>query len=279
MRACLRKRSLRIAAMIFAPFTLAVIFILCALGLKNSFPASHATVPSSAAAMTKFPQIVLWAWERPEQLTFIDARTTGVAFLAETIYLSEDKTFVRPRLQPLRVSPDARLIAVTRIETDRRAKPGLSAAQRTEIVSAILGSALHSGVEAVQVDFDAKNSERNFYRELLFELRQHLPSSLPLSITTLASRCASDEWLRGLPVDEVVPMLFRMGADAEQVRGLLASGEDFKSTLCRTSFGIAADEPLLPNSHVLKNRRIYLFNPSSWSPETFAHVMQEVHKE
>lgn len=130
----------------------------------------------------------------------------------------------------------------------------------------------------MQIDFDAKDSEREFYRELLFELRRRLPSSLPLTITTLASRCASDEWLKNLPIDEAVPMIFRMGADAQQVRGLLASGEDFKSPACRSSVGISTDEPLPSNSSIFKNRRTYVFNPRSWSPEAFARIAQEVQK-
>ncbi|MBA2341585.1 MAG: hypothetical protein H0V88_14455 [Pyrinomonadaceae bacterium] len=272
-----RKTSQLITTLIVTTITLTAILLVYNFHLTSFSFASRAATPS-AASMRKFPQIVLWAWERPEQLTFIDPRTTGVAFLAETIFLTEDKTIVRPRLQPLRVAPGARLIAVTRIETDRRKKHLLSAAQRSEAVNAILESVNHSGIEAVQLDFDARDSEREFYRELIFELRQRLPTSLPLSITTLASRCAGDEWLKGLPVDEVVPMIFRMGADAPQVRGLLAAGEDFKSAPCRSSLGISADEPLPPNSHILENRRIYIFNPRSWSPETFARIAQEVHK-
>ena len=224
------------------------------------------------------PQHILWAWERPEDLTFIDTHTTGVAFLAGTIFLSEDKALVRPRLQPLRVPPKARLISVTRVETDRRAKPSLSTAQQKETVHAILESINRPGVEAVQIDFDAKDSEREFYRALLFDLRRRLPASLPLTTTTLASRCASNEWLKDLPIDEAVPMIFRMGADAQQVRGLLASGGDFKSPACRSSVGVSTDEPLPSSSSIFKNRRAYIFNPQSWSPETFARVAQEIQK-
>ncbi len=257
---------------------LAVVFLAAKFDLRKSLFRSRAAASPSAALMAGMPQLILWAWKRPENLTFIDTRTTGVAFLAGTIFLSEDKTITRPRLQPLRVPQKARLISVTRIETDRRAKPSLSAAQRDETVRLILESINRPGVAAVQIDFDAKDSEREFYRELLFELRRRLPASLPLTITTLASRCASDEWLLGLPIDEAVPMIFRMGADTQQVRGLLAAGEDFKSPACRSSVGISTDEPLPLNSSIFKNRRTYVFNPRSWSPEAFARGAQEVQK-
>ncbi|HKX29107.1 MAG TPA: hypothetical protein VJ302_15540, partial [Blastocatellia bacterium] len=38
------------------------------------------------------PRIVLWAWERPENLEFIDPGRIGVAFLARTIRLELNET-------------------------------------------------------------------------------------------------------------------------------------------------------------------------------------------
>ena len=50
------------------------------------------------------PGLVLWAWERPEDLRFIDATSTGVAYLAATIELQPDGTErFQFRHQPLRV--------------------------------------------------------------------------------------------------------------------------------------------------------------------------------
>jgi hypothetical protein len=54
--------------------------------------------------------------------------------------------------------------------------------------------------------------------------------------------------------------------------------EDFKSPACRSSVGISTDEPLPSNSSIFKNRRTYVFNPRSWSPEAFARIAQEVQK-
>src|ERR1043165_3993588 len=65
------------------------------------------------------PPVIVWAWERPENLTFLDPQTTGVAFLAKTITLHDDKIAVKPRLQPLKLARDTKLIAVVRIEIDR----------------------------------------------------------------------------------------------------------------------------------------------------------------
>src|SRR3989442_11847646 len=76
--------------------------------------------PSYAArerpSLTTLPRLMLWAWERPLDLRGLDA-DVGVAFLAQTITIAGDRVDREPRRQPLRVSPAARLLAVTRIET------------------------------------------------------------------------------------------------------------------------------------------------------------------
>jgi len=57
------------------------------------------------------------------------------------------------------------------------------------------------GGKLVQIDFDARRSQRRFYVRLLRDLRRRMPPSLPLSITALASWCAYDDWLSGLPIE------------------------------------------------------------------------------
>ncbi len=51
-----------------------------------------ATVDRSARAdqMSRIPRIVLWAWERRENLSFIDPNKTAVAYLARTLDLRGD---------------------------------------------------------------------------------------------------------------------------------------------------------------------------------------------
>ena len=113
--------------------------------------------------------MVLWAWERPEDLESLDSQKFAVAFLAQTLTLTSDDVGYSPRRQPLRVSPSTKLMAVTRIEsqktTGRRA--ALSPEQRTRLVSLILKTLELNRVSAIQVDFDATSSEREFYRALL----------------------------------------------------------------------------------------------------------------
>jgi hypothetical protein len=163
-------------------------------------------------------------------------------------------------------------MAVVRVASDRLRPPELSPQQLQLATAAIAEvSGLH-GIQALQIDFDAGVSERAFYREVLQKLRRRLPASMPLSITALASWCVYDDWLSGLPVDEVVPMVFRMGADQDRIRRYLAHG-DFRAASCRRSLGLSTDEPL----PVLRaRRRLYVFHPQAWRPEAMARMFEEI---
>lgn len=217
------------------------------------------------------PKVFLWAWERPEDLTFIDPQETGVAFLAKTIYLRGEKVVVRPRLQPLKLAPGTKLVAVVRIETDPKDTPSLSSAQVQQTAREIVNSSVTS---VVQIDFDAKVSERNFYRSLLQEVRQQLPAATKLSITALASWCAGDDWLQDLPIDEAVPMLFRLGVDQRQFQRRLETGRPFESRRCQNAAGVSTDEPVTAPAV----DRLYIFTPEPWSKGSFSAAMETYRK-
>lgn len=233
------------------------------------------TTPTSASRISQLPATILWAWERPEKLDFIDPQKIGVAFLAKTIYLRGDRVVSRPRLQSLAVPAGAAVIAVARIESEHPSlsskPPTLSGEQIAEAASEISELGSLPNVAMVQVDFDARTSERDFYRELLIQLRSKLPQSTPLSITALASWCKGDNWLEDLPVDEAVPMLFRMGVERKQFLSQLAAGEGFTSKPCQASAGVSTDEPLRELPRV---QRLYVFNPGAWSPDALNQTME-----
>lgn len=228
--------------------------------------------PSSPSArISKLPPTILWAWERPEKLDYLNPQKTGIAFLAKTIYLRSDRVLSRPRLQPLAVSEGAQVIAVARVESEQTQPPALSTQQVNDVAVEIAELASLPNVVMVQVDFDATVSERAFYRSMLGELRKRLPESTLLSITALASWCKGDTWLDGLPVDEAVPMLFRMGVERKPFLSQLAAGEKFNARLCQGSVGISTDEPIAQLPPV---QRVYVFNPISWSPGQVNQVME-----
>lgn len=236
-------------------------------GVRHPYPTTEAR-----RRMSGLPPVILWAWERPENLDFIDTEETGVAFLARTIRLRGEEVTVRPRMQPLGVPAGARLIAVARIETDKMRAPALSSAQRDAVVSAVADLQHMRDVRAVQIDFDAVSTERAFYRELLFEVRRRLRAETALTITALSSWCIGDRWIDTLPVDEVVPMLFRMGADERQIHQFIETGADFPAPLCRTSYGLATDEAV-PLRDV-RARRFYFFNTRSWTPALLRKMLE-----
>jgi hypothetical protein len=225
-----------------------------------------------------FPHVVLWAWERPENLKTVDPDRFAVAFLAQTLTLKNDEVILDPRQQPLDVSPETKLMAVTRIESQKTTGQyaALSDAQRHKAVELILRTMQLRNVSAIQIDFDATSSERDFYRALLYDVRAKLPDDLALSMTALASFCVGDRWLSDLPVDEAVPMIFRMGADDRSIKNLLSSGEDFREPLCQKSYGIAVDEPL--DIQFKPGRRVYVFNHRSWTASDITSLNERLAK-
>jgi hypothetical protein len=212
------------------------------------------------------PNTVIWAWERPEDLRFLDPNRHAVAFLAQTLIVQSDDVIFQPRRQPIQFSPGTYLIAVTRIETSRDSekRPGLSQNQRKSIVDYLKKSIELPNVKAVQIDFDAVTSEREFYRELITETRNAIDPNISLTITALTSWCLGDRWLEGLSVDDAVPMLFDIGPSRKEVTDLLERGDDFNEPKCRNSYGVSVNEP--PIKGVKKDRRIYLFKSAAWTP-------------
>jgi hypothetical protein len=245
-----------------------VLAVLAVAAVPRADAHRRAKVPGG---MDAIPKLVFWAWERPEALEGLGSRR-AVAYLATTVRLHGTRFDLSPRLHPLRVDRDTPLIAVVRIETDPR-RPGAPApGERAALARLIAGLAGRPGVRAVQIDFDARESERGFYRDLLAEVRAGLPARFPLSMTALASWCAHDNWLDGLPVDEAVPMLFRMGRF--EARGFRQAGaaNAWRAPLCRGSAGLATDEP---HSLTRDGRRLYVFHPAAWTREALDAVARE----
>jgi Protein of unknown function (DUF3142) len=222
--------------------------------------------------MSALPPLVLWAWERPEDLRFINPQNTAIAFLAATIRVETDNVAIRPRLQSLLVPDRAKLVAVIRIEADRDA--ALDRSQIEAAVAVIAKQALLPRVVAIQIDFDATRSQRGFYRALLLDLRRRLGPGVPISITALASWCLDDDWISSLPIDEAVPMLFRMGAGTNDVVGQLTSGRDFRPLICQRSLGVSTDERWMS---LPAGRRLYVFQPRPWTEQAELAFLWEVH--
>ena len=219
---------------------------------------------------------IVWAWERPEELRFLDAKEFGVAFLAQTLFLGKDRVDRVARRQPLEVNDGTYMIAVTRIQSKSdaftRSKTAVSAALMQETLDLIKRTLELPNVKGIQIDFDAAVSEREFYRSLMAELSESdaftrskggTAEAVTLTMTSLASWCTGDAWFNDFPVAEAVPMVFVMGADSEKIRNYLRNGNDWQEPLCKGSYGISVDEqPLQGLQH---GRRIWYFKNSSWN--------------
>lgn len=225
-----------------------------------------------ARARIDLPPLVLWAWDRDDDLRFLDTRYTAVAYLAATVILRGDGVFLAPRHNPLLLPEGTTRVAVAHVETDRAEPAVLSAAQMRRFVDllAALGNDLPHQI--LQIDFEALASQRAFFIDALAGLRRRLPDAT-LSVTALASWCLTESWTGRLAADEVVPMLFRMGPDGRRVREHFAHGGDFRSASCRASLGVASDElpPALP-----PGRRIYVFSARRWTAETYRTVRARI---
>jgi hypothetical protein len=227
---------------------------------------SHNQVRTPAPRMRGEPTLMLWAWETPEDLRELDVSRAGVAYLSRELLLGS-KLEVRSRHQRLLLPSSVFLMPVVRIETT----PAFQwrDADIPAIATQIAEAAKEPNTRALQVDFDARASERPYYSALLRNLRGQLPPEITLSITALTSWCRRGSWLHGLPIDEAVPMFFRMGGPAVMRASAPRSFTDIEEPLCTGSVGVATDESWPPLD---ARQRVYVFRAGSWRTEDLASI-------
>lgn len=209
---------------------------------------------------------MLWAWETPEDLRGLDVSAAGVAFLAGEIRVGTDVT-VRPRMQRIALEPRAWVMAVVRVEPTPQFVD--SAAMRQATARAIVGVALQHGVRGVQVDFDATATQHDFYAAVLREVRKEMPPQVPLSMTALVSWCGAGSWISSLPVDEAVPMFFRMGGPAGTRAGRARSQDGVRAGVGEGSVGVSTDEAW---PAIGAKQRVYVFRDGAWTKEEIARL-------
>lgn len=214
------------------------------------------------------PDYYLWAWRREEDLSFIDPRRVKVALWTATVTLAGDNFTVAHRTNKVTYPTPASVVGVVRLE----ATGVPDAATVPSLADAIIDASRPFRPIEHQVDFDARLSQRGFYRHLLEELRERAAGAR-LSITALASWCFHDDWTEGLPVDAAVPMIYRMGPDGDVIRHALFAERKFPNPICAGNVGYSADEPLAPVDHL---RRVFLFHPKPWSEARFRKLAGQV---
>lgn len=225
-----------------------------------------------AAAPAATQPLTVWAWERPEDLRFL-GQDAEVAAQMGFIELSGDRLIVRGRRHPLQAAPGQVTTAVVHVQIDPRRPLAWKPERASQVAHAVLRLGRRTGVRRLQLDFEVRASERPILLSVLHEVRAGLPAGVELSMTALASWCQTEDWLADAPVDEVVPMLFRMGPAGERLKAGLAAGGDFANPACRTAVAVAADTPI---ARAPAGRRVYLFSPRSWTAADFERVKREV---
>jgi hypothetical protein len=131
------------------------------------------------------PVIVLWAWERPEDLRFAGP-DFGVAVLAGSVVLAGQTVRVAGRRYPALTLPRQRIVGVVHVEIDRREPLVWSPSQREAAIARILELADNPRFDEIQIDFEVRASERQALLDVLRAVRATLPAGRELSMTALA---------------------------------------------------------------------------------------------
>ncbi len=216
--------------------------------------------PAPLATPSGWPARFAWTWDRGEDLRFLPPGA-GIAAVKLSVELEGAHLRLRANHGALLHRADAFMLPVVHVDALASWHPALDAEQEATLAATIVDVAQRSGARAVQVDFEALPSQRDFYRRVLARVRLRLPTTW-LSITGLASWCLDDRWTADLPVDEVVGMAFRMGPDSRAYHRAIHGLDAWPASDC-TSTGVAADEPGGP---LPRRRALYLFSPRPWTP-------------
>jgi len=215
---------------------------------------------AGARANTPAPAVA-WLWDSAVLPSW---STAEAAVLQRHILLTGPSARTRPRAHWPLMPSMTRVTPVLHVEVST-VNPPVDIATRTDmIVQAMREAARASTSGWVQLDLEAKPSQRDFYRALVARVRAALPRQIKLSVTALAWWCRSPAWLDDLPADEVVPMFFRMGRDNVRMRHIVEHTPELLHASCRQgSAGFAPQEPFAPQV-IARYRKTYWFDRYAW---------------
>jgi len=226
-----------------------------------SFVAMLAGADSRALPHSEAPTRVAWLWDNAAVPSWSD---TEVAVVLQHIHLRGDEVLIRPRMRAPTLPPTARVTPVLHVEISSLRPPRNIEQRRDDIILAMQRAAQLSTSGWVQLDMEARPSQREFYVVLVRDIRAALPKDVSLSVTALAWWCRSDRWVNELAADEVVPMFFRMGRDSAALRKLIATEPQRLSPRCaRGAAGFSSQEPFDVVT-VERYRRTYWFDNRRW---------------
>jgi hypothetical protein len=220
--------------------------------------ATLAGIACTAAAAPEdrsLPGEMWWYWDRPAAQLPLPAPGVGAAVVTTHVVLSGESFARQPRRSALHLPDGVATIPVIHVEVDPARPFAGNAGQIDALRDAVVDVARRGGPSAwVQLDFEARKSQREFWRSAVQAIRSALPTGVKFSVTALASWCYGDRWLGDVPVDEVVPMYFRLGRTRPDY--VLRSAVGVSEPRCAQAYGIADDEPPWP---VVFSGRRYVF--------------------
>lgn len=254
--------------------------------LKACISASLIVVSTAVSAWAETSsvntdRIMLWSWfnadetcqSTPDDIDYGLAVLRGRVIAGDTI----DEIATVPRLARVKHT-SVNDMAVVRLEI-RPDRLAMDATRQDDYIDRLVQKTLTLAlgsrpIRCLQIDCDARLSQRDLYIRYLRALRKRLPAQIDLSITALASWAFGDRWIQkaNLPVCEVVPMYFSMGKSGEQIRQLIASGrkpETFgrDERVAGLRYQELTDFVVLAHKADLEFDRIYLFSSDGWSPQ------------
>lgn len=222
---------------------------------------------SSAEVTASLAHGVAWIWPDSNGPGGDSTHYGEAAVLVESLVLRAGSIERGGRTQPLALPAGVRLVPVVHVEAAADAPADLTPAQRDVIVAAALRHAATAtaGAGLLQLDFEAPFRQHDTYRTLVAAIRKALPADVRLSVTALAHWCSQGDWLDRLPVDEVVPMLYRLGPHADDWRRRFAQNDAGLARRCRgPALGFATNDPP-PTTLLARTIRPYWFDEAAWS--------------
>lgn len=190
------------------------------------------------------PREFWWYWDRPAEQLPAPAPGVGAAVLVTHVIFSGQGYALQPRRSALRLPAGIATMPVVHVEVDPARPFAANADQLNALRAAVLDAVQRGHAAWVQLDFEARRSQRAFWRAAVHSIKAALPAGVRLSVTALASWCYGDRWIDDAPADEIVPMYFRLHHARRDYIARSAAGVD--EARCGAAHGVADDEPDWP---------------------------------
>ena len=216
-------------------------------------------------------KIYLYAWERPEDFSFLNERSdTTVVFYAGDVVIKDKKVFTTIRRNRLTIPDGIRHFPLVRIDSFE--SPNILMSNIETISDFIVKICV--GFKECQIDFEARTSEYEFYKALLNGIKDALPDR-NISITALASWCSGD-MLDDLSIKTAVPMLYRLGRDNKNIKNGSVGKWFLSNSKCSDSIALSVDELDFDPRRYMRGKSVYLFNPEPWTEDLYKNTLSHL---